>query len=101
MDTSYRVKLHPDARSELKVDEKSELVTVIVIARKGGFEAYWLAAWRAGEEEQEVRLSWNPDSPSYVVSSGEPSPISLAFSSASEAMAASCTPTPVRSQTVI
>ena len=32
-----------------KVDEKSELVTVI--ARKARFEAYRLAAWRAGEEE--------------------------------------------------
>jgi hypothetical protein len=32
-----------------KVYEKSELVTVI--ARKARFEAYRLAAWRAGEEE--------------------------------------------------
>ncbi|TEU15979.1 MAG: addiction module toxin RelE [Anaerolineales bacterium] len=34
-----------------KVDEESELVTVIVIAKKAKFEAYQLAAWRAGEEE--------------------------------------------------
>lgn len=34
----------------------------------------------------------NLDSPSYVVSSGEPSPMASAFSSASEAMAASCAP---------
>ena len=34
-----------------KVDEKSELVTVIVIGKKAKFEAYRLAAWRAGEEE--------------------------------------------------
>ena len=32
-----------------KVDEESELVTIIAIAKKAKFEAYRLAAWRADE----------------------------------------------------
>ncbi len=102
MDTSYRVKLHPGARSDLagldkglqrqaskqlrklkrhphageplghkagynltgyrslhfageryrvvyKVDEESELVTIIAIAKQAKFKVYRLAVWRANE----------------------------------------------------
>jgi len=104
MDVPYRVKLHPDARSDLagldkglqqraakqlrklkdhpragkplghkagydltgyrslhfagqryrivyRLDEKAKVVWVIAIAKRAEFEAYRLAAWRAGEKE--------------------------------------------------